>query len=216
MHFALARSNMQALQSELHTYLSSSPSPTFDNVKILSDSFEYFRKIHQNWLDSLGELSKFDIPTECNFALQDLIASLKCLASSSNVFVNPNCEFGFEAFIKSGKLPAQNALTTIGVQYRLVSTLLKNLIASHPNSIEFVDLNPSIDPALFPQTSDAFFSHVIQLEFTGTLSVLYAFVDFMQMLEAPIFIRKIEIAPKGSLSSFILAIQFLDLDAFLL
>lgn len=225
------REQLASLKSQLQSLIVSSPSPIKKNVAVTTENLQKIHKLRSQWDKFFGELQYSKTPIECYLNLQTEIESIKDRAKAANVLINPNCSFGFAKYLNAETFPDAQNVRDLDRQCQMISMLGAMLIESRPLEViefarESLKGEAESEDTLLNKHSLAhrhihniFYSNLFKLSFTGTTQTLRLFINKIQNMQIPIFIRDIQVTQhsegKTSLLSedaplFSVAIEIID------
>lgn len=209
LHVARMKDNLKNLKSQLQSLMSSSPSPIKKNVAVTAENLQQIHKLRNQWDKFFGEVQYSKTPLECYLNLQTEIETIKDRAKAANVLINPKCCFGFSQYLNAEKFPDTQNLRELDRQCQIISILGTILIESRPLEVisfggeslndevteEDGVLNKYVVSHL--HTHNIFYSKLFKLSFTGTTQTLRLFINKIQHMQIPIFIRDIEVTQQS-------------------
>lgn len=232
------RNTLCRLQQELRSLLLLQTAPVQKSIEVYNKSVEQIYDTRNRWIESFGSIQFSNTPIDCRLKLQIEIDLLKRNAHLANVTINSRCYFGFLKYLGTKKLPAVESLSEIDRQCQIIKAISNILIESKPNEILFLSREPvtgeiDLEDDLFRvgvgerlNLHNIFSSNVFKIAFTGTTEVLRSFINKIESIKGPIFIRRIGVnKPSGAklpamateeLPNFSITLEVLDIKTELL
>ncbi|PWU04215.1 MAG: hypothetical protein C5B43_04950 [Verrucomicrobia bacterium] len=222
----------EKLKIELQALIAASPSPIKKNVSISTENLQKIQKFRQGWDRLFKDIECSKTAIDCYLNIQTEIEALKEQARIANVSINSNCCFGFSKYLNAEKFPDAKNLQELDRQCKIISLLSEMLIKSKPlEIISFTrePLNGETDSMdLFDRNSlvhldihNIFYSNIFKLSFTGTTQSLRLYINKIQHMQIPIFIRDIEVSSQvdsktkqfsSSLPLFSITLEIIDFN----
>lgn len=217
------------LQDELQSLISSSPSPIKKNVAVTNENLNQINRFRKEWDKFLGNIEHSKTPIESYLNIQTAMESILEKAKDAKITIDSKCSFGFFKYLKNEKLPNIQSLNCLDRECQVISILTQKLIDSKPLKIlSFarepvkgeIDLEEDLlNPNSFEHLKihDIFCSNLYKLSFTGPTQTLRLFINKIQHMQIPIFIRDIEVSlyqegktSKENVSVFSITLEVID------
>lgn len=211
------RNHVLNLKAELQDLLILSPSPIKKNVAVTNENLSQIYKFRREWDRFLGNIQYSKTSIECYLNIQTEIESLQDKAKEAKVLVNPKCCFGFFKYLRGEQFPENQSLQGLDRQCQIISMLAVKLIEARPLEI----LSFAREPVRGELTTDddllnvsfnehlnihaIFYSNLYKLSFTGTTQTLRLFINKIQQMQIPIFIRDVQVTnqQEGKISALV-------------
>lgn len=205
-HLCAQKNQFFGLKAELQSLLCLNPSPIEKNIAVTTASLHQVHRLRDQWNNALGSFHHSKTPMECFLNIQKEIELIKAQAKIAKVGVDSKCNFGFLKYISNGKMPAVESLQALDRQCQIIKILSVALIQSNPKEIlsctrepilgesELDDSLLNVSSSLHLKIHDIFYSNMFKISFTGSTQTLRSFINKIEQMPIPIFIRNIQVA----------------------
>lgn len=208
-HMCQLKNHFFVLKSELESLLCYSPSPIKKNVIITTINLEQFHNLHNEWCNIIGKSFCSETPIECYWNIQKEVESIKNQAKAANVIINSKCDFGFLHYLNGKKLPEVDNLQNLDFECQIIKMLSIALIQSNPSEIinlasESKEDERELEDNFLKSRNlhnrnlhDIFYLRRYKLSFTGTTQSLRLFINKIESMQIPLFIRNLQVTKQS-------------------
>lgn len=200
-----SKKKCQLFKSELKTLSSFSADTLEKDLELSNANLSDINNLRNRWLHSFNIGEILLTPIECYLNLGRDIEFIKNKALLEQVVINSNCYLSFTKYLGRENLPALESIGGLDEQLAMVKDILGKLIKAAPREILFIkreaakgEMGLEDDIFEFPyyrrlRIHEIFDSKTFKVSFIGTTNTLRLFLNEIESMENPIFIREIEI-----------------------
>lgn len=201
-----SENQFQLLKLKLNSLLSSQIEISKENVEVSTKNIEAIYELRNKWIHSFGVFAPSSTPVECYLNLGKEIESIRNKAQQANIIIGTKCYLGFLKYLDTEKLPSSESIKELDQQSQMIKTISNVLTEALPKEILFikretVNGESNIDDDILTTTPynrlnihDIFYSNAFNVSFIGTTNTLRSFINKIESLENPSFIRNVEIS----------------------
>lgn len=223
----------ELLRSELNSLLAFDIDISEENVEHSNENLREVYKLREKWLSSFGIVVSSRTPIECYLNLGRDVESLRNAALLANVTVSSKCYLGFSNYLGTEKLPSQKSIVDLDRQSLIIKVIAQALIEAAPKEILFIkresvdgELDLGDDLLALPvhqwlKIHEIFYSSAFKLSFIGTTQALRLFINEIESMKIPLFVRNVEInqyfndrnalTPSEDYSVFLVTLEILNI-----
>lgn len=193
------------LGSELKSLLKSDTGISQKVSDCANENLQEIFKLRDKWMNSFGIKTYSSTPIDCYLNMKKGIDQIREKLLSANIEISDKCYFGFEKYLRTGNLPLSESMRELDRQLQMVNAMLNALIQVEPKEFLFIkreavqgEIESDADLFILPlylrlNIHSIFYSNAFKISFIGNTQTLRSFLNEIDAMANPTFIRDLEI-----------------------